>query len=247
VFLERGYERATIKAIADTAQVSAGTVLNAAPSKAALLAEILKEEYAAIGDSAERLATALSGRLSDRLLALCVPAPVRVEHVGRTAVLGLAAKPIVDMMLGVRRLADVERRIPVLEADGWEYVPEHERIFPDRRFFARPVPRPRTHHLHAVEVGTDFWRDHLAFRDHLRTHPADADIGSIFGWGFPAWTGGTLSFIETVGVEHFVREADRLTEAYGDRFAVPESLRTMAKEGRTFYAGAEPAAGRNAA
>jgi len=79
------------------------------------------------------------------------------------------------------------------------------------------------------------------------THPADADIGSIFGWGFPAWTGGTLSFIETVGVEHFVREADRLTEAYGDRFAVPESLRTMAKEGRTFYAGAEPAAGRNAA
>jgi len=111
----------------------------------------------------------------DRLLALFVPAPVRIEHVGSTSVLGLAAKPIVDMMLGVRRLADVERRIPVLEADGWEYVPEHERIFPDRRFFARPVPRPRTHHLHAVEVGTDFWRDHLAFRDHLRTHPADAE------------------------------------------------------------------------
>ncbi|MEO1039853.1 MAG: helix-turn-helix domain-containing protein [Pseudomonadota bacterium] len=70
VFLERGYERATIKAIAEAGRVSAGTVLNAAPSKAALLVEILKEEYAAIGDASARLASALSGRLSDRLSAL---------------------------------------------------------------------------------------------------------------------------------------------------------------------------------
>jgi 3-hydroxyacyl-CoA dehydrogenase/enoyl-CoA hydratase/3-hydroxybutyryl-CoA epimerase len=67
------------------------------------------------------------------------------------------------------------------------------------------------------------------------THPEDADIGSIFGWGFPPYTGGTLSFIETEGLEKFVAEADRLTEKYGDRFAVPESLRTMAKTGLTFY------------
>ena len=67
------------------------------------------------------------------------------------------------------------------------------------------------------------------------THPADADIGSVFGWGFPPYTGGTLSFIETIGLEAFVREADRLAEAYGDRFAVPDSLRAMADEGETFY------------
>jgi 3-hydroxyacyl-CoA dehydrogenase/enoyl-CoA hydratase/3-hydroxybutyryl-CoA epimerase len=79
------------------------------------------------------------------------------------------------------------------------------------------------------------------------THPADADIGSIFGWGFPPYTGGTISFIETVGLEAFVGEADRLAGLYGDRFAVPDSLREMAKNGETFYGNAEAAAHRSAA
>src|SRR5690606_5589672 len=70
------------------------------------------------------------------------------------------------------------------------------------------------------------------------THPADADIGSVLGWGFPPYTGGTLSFIETVGLRDFVAESDRLAAAYGERFAVPDSLRRMAAEGRTFYGNA---------
>jgi len=79
------------------------------------------------------------------------------------------------------------------------------------------------------------------------THPADADIGSIFGWGFPPYTGGTISYIETVGLEAFVAEADRLAAAYGDRFAVPDSLREMAGNGETFYGRAEADAHRPAA
>lgn len=79
------------------------------------------------------------------------------------------------------------------------------------------------------------------------THPADADIGSIFGWGFPPYTGGTISYIETVGLEAFVAEADRLAAAYGDRFAVPDSLREMAGNGQTFYGRAESDAHRPAA
>jgi len=67
------------------------------------------------------------------------------------------------------------------------------------------------------------------------THPADADIGSIFGWGYPPYTGGTISFIETVGLQEFVDEADRLAATYGARFAVPDSLRSMAATGETFY------------
>jgi GrpB-like predicted nucleotidyltransferase (UPF0157 family) len=109
-----------------------------------------------------------------RVLGLFEPGEAVVEHVGSTSVPGLAAKPIVDMMLGVSRLAEIEKRIPALEADGWEYVARHERVLPERRYFARPVPRPRTHHLHAVEIDSAFWRDHLAFRDHLRAHPGDA-------------------------------------------------------------------------
>jgi 3-hydroxyacyl-CoA dehydrogenase/enoyl-CoA hydratase/3-hydroxybutyryl-CoA epimerase len=79
------------------------------------------------------------------------------------------------------------------------------------------------------------------------THPADADIGSIFGWGFPPYTGGTISYIETEGLKNFVAEADRLTETYGDRFTVPDSLRSMAEKGETFYQRADAGSRRSAA
>jgi 3-hydroxyacyl-CoA dehydrogenase/enoyl-CoA hydratase/3-hydroxybutyryl-CoA epimerase len=79
------------------------------------------------------------------------------------------------------------------------------------------------------------------------THPADADIGSIFGWGYPPYTGGTISFIETEGLARFVQEADRLAETYGERFTVPQSLRSMAQKGETFYQLAETEEQRTAA
>jgi len=55
--------------------------------------------------------------------------------------------------------------------------------------------------------------------------PADADVGSILGWGFPPWTGGTLSLIDTVGVRDFVDQCDALAEQHGPRFAPPDWLR----------------------
>jgi 3-hydroxyacyl-CoA dehydrogenase/enoyl-CoA hydratase/3-hydroxybutyryl-CoA epimerase len=79
------------------------------------------------------------------------------------------------------------------------------------------------------------------------THAADADIGSVFGWGFPAYTGGTISFIETVGLKAFVAEADRLADVYGARFLVPESLRSMALTGQTYYNGSQTDRKRSAA
>jgi len=58
--------------------------------------------------------------------------------------------------------------------------------------------------------------------------PADADVGSILGWGFPPWTGGTLSLIDTVGIGKFVSECEALAERHGPRFAPPEWLRQRA-------------------
>jgi 3-hydroxyacyl-CoA dehydrogenase/enoyl-CoA hydratase/3-hydroxybutyryl-CoA epimerase len=69
------------------------------------------------------------------------------------------------------------------------------------------------------------------------TEPADADLGSILGWGYPPWTGGTLSFIETVGLAAFVAGCDRLAEACGPRFRVPDSLRARAARDERFYPG----------
>jgi 3-hydroxyacyl-CoA dehydrogenase/enoyl-CoA hydratase/3-hydroxybutyryl-CoA epimerase len=66
------------------------------------------------------------------------------------------------------------------------------------------------------------------------THPADGDLGSVLGWGFPAWTGGTLSLIETVGIAEFVAQCDRLAQQHGTRFAPTPKLREMAVAGRGF-------------
>jgi 3-hydroxyacyl-CoA dehydrogenase/enoyl-CoA hydratase/3-hydroxybutyryl-CoA epimerase len=66
------------------------------------------------------------------------------------------------------------------------------------------------------------------------THPEDADLGSVFGWGFPSWTGGTLSLIEMVGLPTFVAECDGLSQRHGARFAPTVQLREMAASGRGF-------------
>ena len=63
----------------------------------------------------------------------------------------------------------------------------------------------------------------------------DADLGAVLGWGFPLWTGGTLSYIDTVGIEEFVSEASRLADSYGARFAPSAWLQKRAADGESFY------------
>jgi len=104
-----------------------------------------------------------------------------IEHVGSTAVPGLAAKPIIDIMPGLRSLDDAPPLIPLLEGIGYEYVREFERPdafdegMPLRRYFRKDVDGERAFHLHMVATDSEFWRRHLLFRDWLRGHPEDAD------------------------------------------------------------------------
>ena len=73
------------------------------------------------------------------------------------------------------------------------------------------------------------------------TTAAEADLGSILGWGFPAWTGGTLSFIDTVGIGTFVAECDRLAKRHGKRFRPSKWLRARAERNEPFHPGAAAA------
>jgi GrpB-like predicted nucleotidyltransferase (UPF0157 family) len=98
-----------------------------------------------------------------------------IEHIGSTAVPGLGAKPVIDIMVGVRSLEDAERRIGALEAVGYAYVSKYEAQLPERRYFRRPRVGPSACHLHCVVHGGVFWIRHLAFRDYLRAHPESAD------------------------------------------------------------------------
>ncbi|WP_313024396.1 3-hydroxyacyl-CoA dehydrogenase NAD-binding domain-containing protein [Pseudomonas lopnurensis] len=65
---------------------------------------------------------------------------------------------------------------------------------------------------------------------------SDADLGSILGIGFPSWTGGALSFIDSVGLSAFVAECERLAQLHGPRFAPSAWLYERAARNQTFYA-----------
>ena len=100
------------------------------------------------------------------------PGAARLEHVGSTAVPGLAAKPILDLHLSVGALEPRARYVEPLERLGYLFVPEPES--PDYHFFAKPPERPRTHHLHVGEVGSAHEFRHVAVRDFLRSHDGEA-------------------------------------------------------------------------
>jgi GrpB-like predicted nucleotidyltransferase (UPF0157 family) len=94
------------------------------------------------------------------------PTAVRIEHVGSTAVPGLAAKPIVDVQVSVRDMADEAAYVPQLRDVGLE-LRSRDAL---HRYF-RPFPgMAREVHVHVCDVGSDWEADHLLFRDHLRTH-----------------------------------------------------------------------------
>jgi GrpB-like predicted nucleotidyltransferase (UPF0157 family) len=99
-----------------------------------------------------------------------------IEHIGSTAVPGLAAKPVIDIMVGVKSLGDSPILIGRLEGIGYEYVPELERQMPQRRYFRKLRGGRRTHQIHLVERSdAAFWDRHVLFRDYLRRHPGIAE------------------------------------------------------------------------
>lgn len=93
------------------------------------------------------------------------PLVVTVEHVGSTAVPGLAAKPIIALLVGVRSLDDARSAcIKGLQALGYTYMPEYEAC-PGELFFRKGVPGPWTHHVHLMQPSNPGWERRLLFRD----------------------------------------------------------------------------------
>jgi GrpB-like predicted nucleotidyltransferase (UPF0157 family) len=94
-----------------------------------------------------------------------------VEHIGSTAVPGLAAKPVIDIMAGVQTLAASRPAIAVATGLGYCYWPYQA----DREhWFCKPSAAHRTHHLHLIPIASPHWLRVIAFRDHLRRDPQTA-------------------------------------------------------------------------
>jgi GrpB-like predicted nucleotidyltransferase (UPF0157 family) len=95
-----------------------------------------------------------------------------LEHFGSTAIPGLAAKPIIDILIAVPSLAEAKAKaIEPLEQIGYLYWADNPKD--DRMFFVKGLPpygERRTHHVHMTETSGEMWQ-RLSFRDYLRVHP----------------------------------------------------------------------------
>lgn len=114
---------------------------------------------------------------------------LRIDHVGSTAVPGLAAKPIIDVQVSVADLADEDNYVPALESIGLQL-----RSRDDLHRYFRPFPdRPREVHVHVCTVGSAWETEHLLFRDYLRAHPdardeyARAKRDAVVQWADDGW------------------------------------------------------------
>jgi GrpB-like predicted nucleotidyltransferase (UPF0157 family) len=107
---------------------------------------------------------------AERIERACSGLPMKLEHIGSTAVPGLAAKPVIDILAGRPGSVAGKAYVAAFRQLGYE----HKGSFgvPGRNYFRRGTPR--SHHVHLVSWSGELWRDHLLFRDYLRAHPAVA-------------------------------------------------------------------------
>lgn len=125
-----------------------------------------------------------------------------IEHVGSTAINGMAAKPIIDMTASLENLADGEKCVAPLENIGYEYRGEYGVV--GRFYFVKG--EPRTHHLHIVHADSEFRRSHLLFRDYLRENAFAAkeyeklkiDLAAKYPRNRNAYLEGKAEFIENI-------------------------------------------------
>ncbi len=96
----------------------------------------------------------------------------RIEHVGSTAIEGLIAKPVIDIMFGIKSLEDARPAIEVLVKNGYCYFPYKGDVM---HWFCKPSDEVRTHHLHLVPFQSPLWSERIKFRNALRESSELAD------------------------------------------------------------------------
>ena len=102
---------------------------------------------------------------------------ISIHHIGSTSVIGLCAKPIIDILLEVTDLDEVDLNSHKMKTLG--YIPKGEFGIKGRRYFQKSVIE-RTHQIHAFEENDSNVKRHIAFRDYLRVHPnVKSEYGSI--------------------------------------------------------------------
>lgn len=144
-----------------TKQCAAGIPLGL--KKGEVMLSDYKEEWPGIFRSERKLLKAELGRLA-----------IAISHMGSTAVPGLCAKPILDILLAVLSVEEAEKNLARFERCGYQVKPREEDPVPGRLFFSKDIDGLRCFHLHVTEAGSDFCKEHLRFRNILRKDPKAA-------------------------------------------------------------------------
>lgn len=140
---------------------------------------------------------------------LCLILPkvfVGIEHIGSSAVPSLVAKPIVDILAGVRSMAVAQAVGAVLCESGYTTSAEFNATLADRKWFMRWAHGRRTHHLHVVVHGGPVWHARMRFRDVLRANPDLAaryvklktELAKTHATDREAYTAAKAEFVRTV-------------------------------------------------
>ena len=152
----------------------------------------------------ENESTAVCGALGDVLVAL--------HHIGSTAVSGILAKPVIDMLAVVTDVTILDVRSSALEQLGYEVMGEFG--IPGRRYFRKDsTGGERTHQIHAFALGSAHIDRHLSFRDYLRAHPTVAaeyaELKRVLARRF---SGDRVSY--TDGKTEFITDVERRAAAW---------------------------------
>ena len=126
-----------------------------------------------------------------------------IEHVGSTAVVGLSAKPVIDVMVGVESLQSSVPARNVLIRNGYQYA---DYKTDEMHWLCKPSFAFRTHHVHLIPYNGHLWRERIAFRDLLRSDPVVAiqyellklELAKKFEFDREAYTDGKYPFITGV-------------------------------------------------
>ncbi|TXC92764.1 GrpB family protein [Metabacillus litoralis] len=132
---------------------------------------------------------------------------ISIEHIGSTSIVGLAAKPIIDIAIGVNDLDVVDKFIDPLKQIEYEFV--YHREFPERRFFRKGQWRAGTHHLHIYQFGGEEWNNQILFREYLINNPVvlmeyhqlKLDLARNYRFDRVAYTENKAPFIQKVLLE----------------------------------------------
>lgn len=127
-----------------------------------------------------------------------------IQHIGSTAVAGLAAKPIIDIGIGVNHIPVISRCIPPLQSLGYTYLGDRRKQ--GDHFLVKGPEEKRTFYLHVLAKDNPAWQNYLLFRDHLKQYSHDRHryekrkkrLAIVYAKDRDAYTQGKADLIEEI-------------------------------------------------